>query len=141
MHGWNYTEAQFEYGFPAFLRAIHLLPGRGRLIWATITPVKPEAVSSATNPRIDARSRLARVFVEAEGIPIDDQHALVAHHPDLYEDTFHFDKAGSAFMGDQAAATIKQALQAPANCARESSIENCEQIQFSLELCMLRASK
>jgi hypothetical protein len=114
MHGWSYTEAQFESGFPTFLRAIHLLPGRGRLIWASITPVKPEATGGATNPRIDARNRVAKVLVEAEGIPIDDQHALMAHHPDLYEDTVHFDKAGSAIMGDQAAATIKQALQSPA---------------------------
>ena len=43
------------------------------------------------------------------------KQALTAHHADLYEDTVHFDKAGSAFMGDQAAATIKQSLQAQGN--------------------------
>lgn len=115
MHGWNYTEAEFESGFPAFLRAIHVLPGRGKLIWATITPIKLEATIGATNPRIEERNRVAKVFVEAEKIPIDDQHALMTHHADLYEDSVHFNKAGSAIMGDQAAALIKQALQSPAN--------------------------
>jgi len=35
----------------------------------------------------------------------------MAQHADLYEDPFHFDQAGSAIMGDQAAAVIKNALE------------------------------
>src|SRR5216684_5782697 len=73
MHGWGYTEAQFQSGFPMFLRAIRSLPGRGKLIWATITPVKPEASGGATNPRIDARNAVAHAFIEAEKIVVDDQ--------------------------------------------------------------------
>jgi hypothetical protein len=115
MHGWGYTEAQFESGFPVFLGAIQALSGNGRLIWATITPVRPEVTSGATNPRIDARNAIAKIFVETRKISVDDQHALMGHHFDLYEDAVHFNKTGSAIMGDQAAAIIEQALQAPTN--------------------------
>ena len=115
LHGWGYTEAQFKSGFPIFLQAIRALPGRGKLIWATITPVKPEASNGASNPRIDARNAIARSVIEAENIPIDDQYALMAEHPDLYKDAFHFNKAGSEMMGVQAAAIIRRALENSGN--------------------------
>ena len=51
--------------------------------------------------------------MEAEKIPIDDQHALMAPHPELFEDAFHFNQAGSAIMGVQAAASIRRALETP----------------------------
>jgi hypothetical protein len=35
----------------------------------------------------------------------------MTQHADLYEDAFHFNKAGSAIMGGQAAAIIKNALE------------------------------
>jgi hypothetical protein len=116
LHGWGYTEAQFKSGFPLFLQAIRALPGRGKLIWTTITPVKPEASNGASNSRIEARNAIARAFIEAERIPIDDQYALMTQHPDLYEDAFHFNKAGSAMMGVQAATSIRRALE---NSGRE----------------------
>ena len=115
LHGWGYTEAQFKSGFPIFLQAIRTLPGHGKLIWATITPVKPEASNGASNPRIDARNAIARDFIKAEGIPIDDQHALMTQHADLFEDAFHFNKAGSAMMGVQTAAIIRRALENSGN--------------------------
>jgi hypothetical protein len=111
MHGWGYTESEFKTGFPFFLAAVSALPGQGKLIWATITPVKPEATTGASNPRIDARNAIAKVFAEREKISVDDQHNLMTNHLDLYEDSIHFNKAGANIMGDQAAATIRQALQ------------------------------
>src|SRR6267378_4224976 len=47
LHGWGYTETQFKSDFPIFLQAIRALPGHGKLIWASITPVKPEASNGA----------------------------------------------------------------------------------------------
>src|SRR5258705_1845848 len=111
LHGWGYTEAQFKSRFPTFLQAIRALPGHGKLIWATITPVRPEASNGASNPRIEARNAIARGFIEAEGIPVDDQHALMTQHADFFEDAFHFDQAGSPMMGVQAAAIIKRAIE------------------------------
>jgi lysophospholipase L1-like esterase len=111
MHGWDYTEAQYKAAFPEFLRTVRSLVARNStLIWATTTPVKPQAFNGATNNRVDARNVIARSFIDAVHIPVDDQHALMMRHQDLYQDTVHFNTAGSNLMGDQAAAMIRAQL-------------------------------
>jgi lysophospholipase L1-like esterase len=111
MHGWGYTEAQFKAAFPEFLHAVRsLVKSNDDLVWATITPVEPKAFNGATNDRVDARNAIARGFITPAHIPIDDQHALMMRHRDLYQDTVHFNPAGSELMGDQAAATIRAQL-------------------------------
>ena len=111
MHGWDYTEAQYKAAFPEFLRTMHSIAGKnGTLIWANMTPVKPHAFNGATNDRVDARNVIARTLIDAAHIPIDDQHALMLRHQDLYQDTVHFNDEGSNLMGDQAAAMIRAQL-------------------------------
>jgi hypothetical protein len=111
MHGWDYTEAQYKAAFPEFLHtARSLVASNSALIWATITPVQPGAFNGATNDRVNARNAIAQTFIDAAHIPIDDQHALMMQHRDLYHDTVHFNSAGSNLMGDQAAASIRKAL-------------------------------
>jgi hypothetical protein len=111
MHGWKYSEAQFRAGFPAYLREVEkLVPSRKDLIWATITPVLPTASGGATNARIDARNSIALSFVQAAGIRVDHQHALMLKHQNLHQDPIHFNKKGSDMEGDQAAALIRQSL-------------------------------
>lgn len=111
MHGWDYTEAQYKAAFPEFLRAVRsLVAGNNSLVWATITPVQPQAFNGATNARVDARNAIARTFIDAAHIPVDDQHALMMRHQDQYQDTVHFNTAGSNRMGDQAASTIRAEL-------------------------------
>ena len=112
MHGWSYTEAQYRAAFPELLRRVRTLAGKdGALVWATITPVKADAFNGATNPRVEERNRIALDAIRASGIPVDDQHTLMMQHLDLYEDTVHFGSAGATLMGDQAAETIRAALQ------------------------------
>jgi hypothetical protein len=111
MHGWGYTEAQFKASFPMLIAAVRALVGEdGKLVWANITPVKDDAASGATNPRIDARNTIALAIVLAENISVDDQHSLMEKHLDLYEDSVHFNPAGANIMGVQAAAAINAAL-------------------------------
>jgi lysophospholipase L1-like esterase len=111
MHGWGYTEAQFKAAFPEFLRTVRsLVASNSDLIWATITPVHPKAFNGATNDRIDARNAIAKGFITIAHIAVDDQHALMMQHRDLYQDTVHFNLAGSQLMGDQAAASILRQL-------------------------------
>lgn len=111
MHGWGYNEAQYRAAFPQFLRAVRLLLEKdGALIWANTTPVRADAASGATNARIDERNAIAGTIVKATGIPIDDQHSLMARHGDLYHDDVHFDPAGAGIQGDQAASAIRSAL-------------------------------
>jgi hypothetical protein len=115
MHGWGYTEGQYKVAFPEFLRTVRSLVaknagGTSALIWANITPVEPNAFNGASNSRIDARNAIARSFIDAAHIPIDDQHALMLQHQNLHQDTVHFNTAGSNLMGDQVAGTIRTQL-------------------------------
>jgi hypothetical protein len=111
MHGWDYSEAQYKAAFPEFLRTVQSLVGKNSaLIWATTTPVKPQAFNGASNNRVYARNTIARSFIDAVHIPVDDQHALMMQHQDLYQDTVHFNTVGSNLMGDQAAAMIRAQL-------------------------------
>jgi hypothetical protein len=111
MHGWGYTEDQYRASFPAFLRAVRSLTEKGGvLIWASTTPVRSDATSGATNPRVEERNQIALGFVKAAGIPVDDQFSLMQQHQDLHQDPVHFNPAGAAIQGDQAAAMIRAAL-------------------------------
>jgi hypothetical protein len=111
MHGWGYTEPQYKTAFPALLSCVRSLTGKGgTLIWANTTPVKANAFNGATNPRIEERNAIAQEQVRVAGITIDDQHALMTKHLDLYEDTIHFGPLGAEIMGDQVAASIRAAL-------------------------------
>jgi hypothetical protein len=111
MHGWEYSEAEYQKDFPAFLRSVHrLTDSHAKLIWATTTPVRNDATDGATNPRIDVRNAIANALVTAEGIVIDDQHALMDKHAELHKDPVHFDDAGATLQGDQAAEFVRDAL-------------------------------
>lgn len=111
MHGWAYSEEQYRAAFPGLLRSVKKLVGsHGVLIWATTTPVRADAHGGASNPRVDARNAIAGSLVQTAKIPIDDQHALMMQHLDLFQDSVHFNPQGADLQGDQAAATIKTAL-------------------------------
>lgn len=112
MHGWGYSESQYKAAFPQFLHAVRKLVGRkGALIWANTTPVRKDVLDGATNARVEERNAIALALVKGAGIPLDDQHALMAQHRDLYEDDVHFNPEGANIQGDQAASMIRAALQ------------------------------
>jgi hypothetical protein len=110
MHGWNYSEEEYKGAFPSCLQTLHAIAPGASLIWATITSVKTEASPGPTNARIDARNSIALTFIEKAGIPVDDQHELMTHHADRYEDNVHFNPAGAAIQGQQVAQFVRAAL-------------------------------
>jgi GDSL-like Lipase/Acylhydrolase family len=110
MHGWAYSEAEYRRAFPAFLRAIRAAAPGAQLIWATTTPVKVDASPGPTNARVDARNAIAKTFIDAAHVTIDDQHALMMHHLDTYQDTVHFNTVGSTIQASQAVKTIEPIL-------------------------------
>jgi hypothetical protein len=110
MHGWAYSESQYERAFPSFLRAIQDSAPGARLIWTTTTLVKAEASPGPTNSRIEARNAIAKTFVLKAGVSIDNQHELMMHHLNTYEDAVHFNESGAEIQGAQATATIEAAL-------------------------------
>jgi hypothetical protein len=111
MHGWEYSESQFQAAFPSFLKSVKaLVHSRDSLIWATITPVQAHAMNGASNERIEQRNKIALTQVRAANISVDDQHVLMMKHLDTYEDSVHFGPAGARLMGDQAAEAIRAFL-------------------------------
>lgn len=115
MHGWQHSEAEYRQAFPEFLATIQKHAPHAKLIWATTTTLK---VSTPVNPgevrpsdeRIAARNAIAREFVSAQNIPIDDLNALMAGHPEYHSDNIHFNEQGIALQADQVAAAIEQVL-------------------------------
>jgi hypothetical protein len=110
MHGWTYSEEDYRAAFPAFLTALHAMAPGASFIWATTTPVKADAMPGPTNGRVDVRNSIAQTFIKDAGIPIDDQHELMTHHSDQYQDTVHFNTAGAVIQGQQAAQRIRSSL-------------------------------
>src|SRR5580698_10003894 len=110
MHGWAYSEAEYREAFPSFVSEIRAIAPKAALIWATSTPVKKETEPGPTNARVDARNGIAQVLVKPAGIVIDDQHGLMLQHADLYQDAVHFNDAGAAMQGKQAAEVIRGEL-------------------------------
>jgi hypothetical protein len=111
MHGWGYSEAQYKAAFPQFLVTVRsLLEKDGGLIWASTTPIREDAIDGATNARVEERNAIALQVVTAAGVQVDDQHALMKQHRDLYEDAVHFSPEGAKIQGDQAASLIRSAL-------------------------------
>jgi len=110
MHGWAYSEKEYQAAFPALLTELHSIAPKAALVWATTTPVKTETQPGPTNSRVDARNAIARAAIQSSEIALDDQHALMAQHPDLYQDAVHFNDQGATIQGKQAAQIIRERL-------------------------------
>jgi hypothetical protein len=110
MHGWNYSEVEYGAAFPSFLAALHAMAPDASFIWATTTPVKVDVAPGPTNARVNARNRIAQTFIKNAGIPVDDQHELMTHHSDQYQDKVHFNTEGAVTQGQQAAQCIRSSF-------------------------------
>jgi lysophospholipase L1-like esterase len=111
MHGWGYTEAEYTAGLPEMIAALRAGSPHATLVWANTTPVLHDSTKGeSTNARIDERNRLAAACMGREGIPLDDQHALMLKHPEMHSGDVHFTAEGSAFQAVQVAAKIREAL-------------------------------
>jgi GDSL-like Lipase/Acylhydrolase family len=108
MHGWGYTEAQYDAGLPGMIAALRAGAPKANLVWANTTPVLHDSkTGESTNARIDERNRLAAACMAGEGIPIEDQHGLMLPHPELHDGDVHFIAAGSALQATRVAAVLR----------------------------------
>jgi len=116
MHGWQYSEDDYRKSFSAYLDTIRKHAPNAKLIWATTTPLKvdkqlPPGSMEATDARIAARNAIALEFVTTLGISVDDLNALVAGHPEYYDnDVIHFNAKGVAVQAAQVAGEIEKLL-------------------------------
>jgi hypothetical protein len=110
MHGWAYSEKEYAASFPRYVAALRKIAPGARFVWASTTPVRKDTSPGPSNDCIKARNEAARVIFDRDAIPIDDQYALMAHHPDLYMDDVHFNPEGSSVQGKQVVSAIEKYL-------------------------------
>lgn len=114
LHGWGYTEDQYEDAFPDLLATLRQSVPQAKLIWATITPVRQAKQLDRLDPltiRVQARNDVAEELVKKAGIPIDDLYTVVEKHPEYYSnDGVHFNPKGVAALAEQVVKSVELAL-------------------------------
>lgn len=114
LHGWGYSEQEYQAQFPALLATIRKHAPRAKLIWATTTPKRMRERLDAIDPateRVKARNAIAQQCIAGQGIAVDDLYDLVKDHPEYYShDGTHFNAKGIAAQADQVAGKILESL-------------------------------
>jgi len=92
----------------------HLTP---RIVWATSTPVHPKRLFrddtwSWRNEEIERYNEAALELMRAEGVPVNDLHALVEGNVEEYlaEDQLHLSEAGQVACAEAVAEAVKRFL-------------------------------
>jgi len=113
MHGWSYSEEQYNRAFGPFMKAIMRQAGGARLIWAHTTPVMADgSPDHERTERIKVRNRTAAAFADRHHIPVNDLFGLVVTHPEYYSaDGVHLNKLGIEAQAKQVAKCVLKALE------------------------------
>lgn len=114
LHGFGYSEQEYEKDFPELVATIRKHAPKARLIWATITPMrqpgKLNVMAEGTN-RVRARNKIAEGFVAKEGLAVDDLYGVVKDHPEYWSgDGVHFNGKGIAVQAEQVTKRIMENL-------------------------------
>jgi lysophospholipase L1-like esterase len=114
LHGWDYSEEEYQRHFPELLATIRKHAPKAKLIWATITPIRQSGkldVIAENTKRVQARNKIAEGIVTKEGIVVDDLYDLVKGHPEYWsKDGVHFNGSGIAAQAEQVSKRILQSL-------------------------------
>jgi hypothetical protein len=115
LHGFDYTEEEYQNDIPKLLKLIKRHAPDAKLIWATSTPMRKPAPNlreiHAENPRVTARNKIVVAVAAKEGIPVNDLHGLVENHPEYWsDDGVHFKPEGQAVEAKQVAKCILDCL-------------------------------
>jgi len=117
LHGWKYTEAQYQQAFTPLLELFKKHAPAAALIWAQTTPVmKNGNHDNERTGRVKERNRIAGAFMSQHAIPINDLYGLVEQHPEFYSaDGVHLNATGVVVQARQVADMIVQTLQGMTN--------------------------
>jgi len=127
LHGAQISDARFASGYPDLIGSLRHLAPDAAIIIATSTPVRDAGGEGLSNARVIERNTAAVAVATLQGLPIDDQYALMTEHSDLHVDDIHYDAAGAALQALQAAQTIVAALPAERReTATKGSWPSCE---------------
>jgi len=115
LHGWGYTEKQYQESFPALFELLDKHAPKATVIWATSTPIrKSDNLSQLDekNERVLERNRISEAVMAEREVPVDDLYASVVDHPEYFaQDGVHYNEAGRAAQGKQVAGIIAEVLE------------------------------
>lgn len=117
LHGWGYTEAQYEAGVEALIAFLKKESPDSTIVWCMTTPVrdskdlsKPDADKQA---RVEARNAIAAAIMKKHEIAIDDLYAVVVDDDANFSpDGVHFSDAGKEKQAKQVAEVVRPLLPA-----------------------------
>ena len=115
LHGWDYTEEEYQKEFPELLKVIRKNAAGAKLVWATSTPMRQPAPNLGefhpNNARVKIRNKIVVDLAAKEGIPVDDLCRLVENHQEYWgNDGVHFNAQGQAVEAKQVAHAILDSL-------------------------------
>jgi hypothetical protein len=97
-------EGQFEPLTKAFVEVMKKENPRGKIIWASTTPIslrdKPTELDPQSNPIIIEHNRMAAKVMAELGVPVNDLYGLSVKRLDLKENDFHWKDEAKRLQGD-----------------------------------------
>lgn len=116
LHGWKYSEKEYQKAFPEFLQTIRKNAPKAKLMWATITPVRVKGDIASFDPkteRIKERNRIAlEIIAKQKDIKVDDLWGATADNPEYFQggDGTHPDAAGYQALAQTVATALESLL-------------------------------
>lgn len=114
LHGWGYTEEQYENGLKKTLAFLESRAPKSKLIWATTTPITRTSTlinDGARIPRINGRNTIATKLMSSRNVTINDLHSPVIRNSVWHSaDGVHYTAQGKAAQATQVAEIISTYL-------------------------------
>ena len=110
LHGFGYTEAEYEAGYRKALALIQEKAPRAKLVLALTTPIRAADDSSKLNPRVVERNAIATKLATSVNAAINDLYSISDGHPELYRDSYHYNKEAIALQATQVAERLAAVL-------------------------------
>lgn len=117
LHGWEYSENEYDAAFPDMIKAIEKNAPEAKLIWATTTPIRTGKNKETLDKRIGRitkRNQIAAKHISKEkNIKTNDLFGLVVDHPEYYNggDGVHPVESGYKALAGQVAKEILDSLE------------------------------
>ncbi len=116
LHGWGYSEKEYEKGFGDLLKTFKKETPGAKLIWATTTPMREPGKDQfqAKTARIKARNAIAATLTNKEGIATNDLFGFLEEKPTYWSgDGVHLNGEGTKALGVRVSGMILEQLPFP----------------------------
>ena len=113
LHGWSYTEEEYERDFPKLLTVLSDHTIGAKLVWASTTPVRDGtgALLEEKTTRVRQRNLIAQRELEDQGIPTNPLFELALDHPEHFrDDGVHMNADGIKEQAKQVTDWIRRAI-------------------------------